>query len=98
MIEKFISKINQWFNEPVGDTGVVPGEKENELKRTGESFKGSQYGPVQGQPNLRLVPRHEEEFYHRGSAGRHESHAAKGFSKAVMPRSGRRAASPKKTK
>ncbi len=98
MIDKLISKINQWFNEPVGDTGVVPGEKDNELKRPGESFKGSQYDPVQGQPNLRLVPRHEEEFYHRGSAGSKESRGPKGLSKAVMPRSGRRSTSPKKTK
>jgi hypothetical protein len=98
MIDKFISKINQWFNEPVGDTGAVPNEKDNELKRPGESFKGSPYGPVQGQPNLRLVPRHEEEFYHRGLAGRRESRGPKGSSKAVMPRSGRRSTGPKSPK
>jgi hypothetical protein len=98
MIDKLISKLNQWFNEPVGDTGVVPDEKDNELKRPGKAFEGPQYGPVQSQPNLRLVPRHEEEFYHRGSAGHQESRGPKGFSKAVMPRSGRRSIGPKKSK
>lgn len=98
MIDKLVSKINQWFNEPVGDTGAVPDEKDNELKRPGESFKGSQYGPASSQPNLRLVPRHEEEFFHRGSAGRKESRGPKGFSKAVMPLSGRRTTRAKKSK
>jgi hypothetical protein len=97
MIDKLISKINQWFNEPVGDTGVVPDEKDNELKRPEKSFEEPKYGgvPMKTQADLKLVPRRIEEFHPRGSAGRRESHGPSGPHKANMPHQGNRSRNPK---
>ncbi|HXL73541.1 MAG TPA: hypothetical protein VN963_07960 [bacterium] len=97
MIDKLMSKINQWFNEPLGDTGAVPDEKDNELKKPKRSFGGTKQDFVEkkSQPDLRLVPRRIEEFHPRGSAGRREARGPKGSHKASMPNHGNRSKNPK---
>jgi hypothetical protein len=99
MIDKLMSKINQWFNEPLGDTGAVPNEEDNELKKPGEAFKGRQYGsgpiPMENQADLKLVPRRIEEFHPRGSAGHREGRGPRGAHKANMPHQGNRSKNPK---
>jgi hypothetical protein len=97
MIDKLMSKINQWFNEPVGKTGSVPDEPDNELENPKRSYEGSKKDFVEkkSQPDLKLVPRRIEEFHPRGSAGRRESHGPNGSHKASMPNHGNRSKNPK---
>jgi hypothetical protein len=97
MINKLMSKINQWFNEPVGDTGAVPDEAANELEKKKKLFEGGKQDFVEkkSQSGLRLVPRRIDEFHPRGSAGRREASGPKGSHKAVMPNHGNRSKNPK---
>ena len=65
------AKLNQWFNEPVGDVGIVADSAETELKRPNRAFKISAASTRarRGRGDKKEVPRHVEEFYPRG-AGR----------------------------
>jgi hypothetical protein len=99
MIDKLVSKINQWFNEPLGNT--LPSDSaETELKRPQSFYENlkSQLSGTKGRGDKREPVKQIMEFHPRGAAGRREVRGPKGFSKAVMPRSGRRSTGAKKSK
>jgi hypothetical protein len=94
---KLKAKLNEWFNEPVGDVGIIANGPDAELKKTKKVFKVE---PValktnRGRGDKREVPRHVEEFYSRGAAGRREVRGPKGKHKAVMPHKGSHQRYPK---
>jgi hypothetical protein len=98
MIDKLISKISGWFNEPLGNT--LPSDStQTELKKPQSFYDNlkSQLNPVKGRGGKREPVKQIMEFHPRGAAGRREVRGPKGFSKAVMPRSGR-TTGPKKSK
>jgi|ERR1035441_4861852 len=91
-------KLNEWFSEPIGEP-LVPDSTETELKKPFETFETSKFQANRkggrGRGDQREVTHKVEEFYARGSAGRHESHGPKGARKAVMPHKGSRPKYPK---
>lgn len=97
LVKKIKTKLNQWFNEPVGDVGIVSDSTETELKKPKKSFKasGSITKSTRGRGDKREVPRRVEEFYPRGAAGSREVRGPKGTHKAVMPHKGNRPKYPK---
>jgi hypothetical protein len=96
MIDKWISKINQWFGEPLGNVGIWQDTTETELKKPNESFENPKPQPtrMRGRGDKRETTRHIEEFYPRGSAGRREPRGPSGRQKAVMPHQGNRSQYP----
>ncbi len=97
LVKKIKTKLNQWFNEPVGDVGIVSDSTETELKNPKKSFKASASitKATRGRGDKREVPRHIEEFYPRGAAGRREVRGPKGAHKAIMTLKGNRPKYPK---
>jgi hypothetical protein len=99
MIDKLVSKINRWFNEPLANT--VPSDSAGtDFKKTLPFYENLKSKPNQtgGRGGKREPVKQILEFHPRGAAGRREVRGPKGFSKAVMPRSGRRTTGPKKSK
>ncbi|GEM_PF-1284428 len=97
LVKKIKTKLNEWFNEPVGDVGIVSDSAKTELKNPKKSFKDSASitKATRGRGDKREVPRHVEEFYARGAAGRREVRGPKGTHKAAMPHKGNRPKYPK---
>jgi hypothetical protein len=97
LADKIKTKLNQWFNEPVGDVGIVSDSAKIELKQPNKSFKvpAPAVKATRGRGDKREVPRHEEEFYPRGAAGRREMKGPQGVHKAAMPHKGNRPKYPK---
>jgi hypothetical protein len=99
MIDKLVSKINQWFNEPLGN--ALPSDSTGtELKKPNSFYDNlkSRLDQTTGRSGQREPVKQIMEFHPRGAAGRREVRGPKGFSKAVMPHSGRRTTGPKKEK
>lgn len=97
LVRKLKTKLNQWFNEPVGDAGIVSDSTDSELKKSKKSFKSPAFitKATRGRGDKREVPRRIEEFYPRGAAGRREVRGPKGSHKAAMPHKGNRPKYPK---
>jgi len=95
--DKLKTKLNEWFNEPVGDVGIVPDHPDTELKRPNKAFKAESdvAKATRGRGDKREAPLRIEEFYPRGAAGRREVRGPQGKHKAVMPRKGSRQRYPK---
>ncbi len=97
MIDKFMTKLNEWFSEPLGNT--LPSDSaETELKHPWpiyERFKALSVR-MRGRGDKREPIQRIDEFHPRGEAGRREVRGPRGISKAVMPRPGRRVTSQKK--
>jgi hypothetical protein len=92
LADQIKTKLNQWFNEPVGDVGIVSDSAKTELKQPKKSFKvlPPTAKATRGRGDKREVPRHVEEFYPRGAAGRREVKGTQGAHKAAMPHQGNR--------
>jgi hypothetical protein len=99
MIDKLVSKINQWFNEPLTDK-LQSDSAETDFKKPLPFYENLKSKPKQtdGRGGKREPVKQILEFHPRGAAGRREVRGPKGFSKAVMPRSSRRTTGPKKSK
>ena len=96
MINKLMTKLNQWFSEPLGNT--LPSDSaETELKKPFKSFEESKLPTkaTRGRGDKREVPNRIEEFHPRGAAGHREGRGPRGASKAVMPHQGNRSRNPK---
>ncbi len=100
MIKKMMSKIDQWFNEPIGNA-VEEETSEVELKERLESFEA----PFSSYPRaskkidfLKFVPKQIRRFYPRGTAGHREGHGSVAAHKANMPNHGNRTNNPNKPK
>jgi hypothetical protein len=71
MIDKLMSKLNQWFNEPLGNT--LPFDfVETELKKPQSSFENLKARPgwMRGRGDKREPRKRIDEFHPRGAAGR----------------------------
>jgi hypothetical protein len=90
MINKFMTKLSDWFN---------PSDSmDMDLKRPRpfyERFKALS-GQIKGRGDKREPNKRIDEFHLRGAAGRREVRGPIGVSKAVMPSPGRRVTSQKK--
>jgi len=97
MINRFMTKLNEWFAEPLGNT--LPSDSaETELKHPRpfyERFKALT-GQLRGRGDKREPDKRIDEFHPRGAAGRREVRGPRGVSKAVMPHPGSRVTSQKK--
>ena len=90
MTNKLNPKLNQNSNKPSGNRKKSDmSEAEAELKKSYLNTP-TQPGGRRGRGDKREVTKRIDEFFPRGAAGRREAHGPKSFSKAVMPRSGRR--------
>jgi hypothetical protein len=87
---KIKTKLNEWFNEPVGDVGIVQDKPDTELKKPKKVFKVEPIvtKAARGRGDKREVPHRIEAFHPRGAAGRREVHAPQGKHKAAMPHKG----------
>jgi hypothetical protein len=97
IVGKIKTKLNEWFNEPVGDMGIVQDKPDTELKRPKKAFKAESIvtKATRGRGDKREVPHRIEEFYPRGAAGRREVRGSQGKHKAVMPHKGSHQRYPK---
>jgi hypothetical protein len=97
MINKLMTKLNEWFSEPLGNT--LPSDSaETELKHPQpfyERFKALS-GRMRGRGDKREPNQRIDEFHPRGAAGRREVRGPRGVSKALMPRPDHRVTSQKK--
>jgi hypothetical protein len=95
--DKLKRKLNEWFNEPVGDVGIVPDHPDTELKRPKKVFKTEAVvaKATRGRGDKREVPHTVTEFHPRGAAGHRQARGPQAAHKAVMPRKGSRQRYPK---
>jgi len=94
---KIKTKLTEWFNEPVGDVGIVSDNPDTELKRPKKGFKVE---PVvtkatRGRGDKREVPRIVTEFHPRGAAGHRQARGPQAAHQAVMPHKGSHPRYPK---
>ena len=91
IVGKVRLKLSEWFSDPLGrfKTGDA---KEDGLKKPYEALETSKFKPNnragRGRGDKRENPRKIEEFYPRGTAGRHESRGPSGPRKTAMPHKG----------
>ena len=96
-MKKFMTKINEWFKEPLGNT-VSSDSAETDLQKPRPFYEKFKFLPegLRGRGDKREPNKRIDEFHPRGEAGRREVRGSRSASKAVMPRPSGQVTSQKK--